>query len=199
MYQRANMARAISFEYLNRQLVWHELSELLLFVLPLISVTRLKRMIVNRWPSLRAATGTHPQECGHLHFVQRFDVCSCCHSVCCLVFCECMPSLHPQELLIHRHCKLFMLLYSCECCDCLTVCIVLQPSIFSVPPAWKVNYQARTIRPCLDLVQSVQRMRSLYLSVHCLASTPSATTVYVPIVKQTTISPAQHVPPEWTP
>ena len=51
------MARAISFEYLNRQLVWHELSELLLFVLPLISVTRLKRMIVSRWPSLRAATG----------------------------------------------------------------------------------------------------------------------------------------------
>ena len=57
VYQRANMARAISFEYLNRQLVWHELSELLLFMLPLISVTRLKKMIVNRWPSLRAATG----------------------------------------------------------------------------------------------------------------------------------------------
>ena len=57
VYQRANMARAISFEYLNRQLVWHELSELLLFVLPLISVTRLKRMIVSQWPSLRATTG----------------------------------------------------------------------------------------------------------------------------------------------
>ena len=51
------MARAISFEYLNRQLVWHELSELLLFVLPLISVTRVKRMIVRQWPSLRATTG----------------------------------------------------------------------------------------------------------------------------------------------
>lgn len=57
VYQRANMARAISFEYLNRQLVWHELSELLLFMLPLINVTRLKKIIVNRWPSLRAATG----------------------------------------------------------------------------------------------------------------------------------------------
>ena len=77
VYQRANMARAISFEYLNRQLVWHELSELLLFVLPLISVTRLKRMIVKRWPSLRAATGTRPQECTHLHFAQHFDVCRC--------------------------------------------------------------------------------------------------------------------------
>lgn len=61
VYQRANMARAISFEYLNRQLVWHELSELLLFVLPLISVTRLKRMIVRQWPSLRATTAKHLQ------------------------------------------------------------------------------------------------------------------------------------------
>lgn len=51
------MARAISFEYLNRQLVWHELSEVLLFVLPLVSVTRIKKMITNKWPSLRAATG----------------------------------------------------------------------------------------------------------------------------------------------
>ena len=57
VYQKANMARAISFEYLNRQLVWHELSELLLFILPLVSVTRIKRMVTNRWPSLRAATG----------------------------------------------------------------------------------------------------------------------------------------------
>lgn len=51
------MARAISFEYLNRQLVWHELSEVLLFILPLVSVTRIKKMITNKWPSLRAATG----------------------------------------------------------------------------------------------------------------------------------------------
>lgn len=66
VYQRANMARAISFEYLNRQLVWHELSELLLFMLPLISVTRLKKMIVNRWPSLRAATAKHLQRASGL-------------------------------------------------------------------------------------------------------------------------------------
>lgn len=66
VYQRANMARAISFEYLNRQLVWHELSELLLFVLPLINVTRLKRMIINQWPSLRAATAKHLQRASGL-------------------------------------------------------------------------------------------------------------------------------------
>lgn len=72
VYQKANMARAISFEYLNRQLVWHELSELLLFVLPLVSVSRIKRMVTNRWPSLRAATG--------------LTQASICHFSCHLVF-----------------------------------------------------------------------------------------------------------------
>lgn len=54
-------ARAISFEYLNRQLVWSELSEVLLFLLPLVDVQATKRT-VRRWlPSvsnvLRSAGG----------------------------------------------------------------------------------------------------------------------------------------------
>lgn len=53
--QKAVMGRALSFEYLNRQLVWHELSELMLFVLPLLRVTRLKRMLQEHLPSLAAA------------------------------------------------------------------------------------------------------------------------------------------------
>ena len=57
VYQHASMARAISFEYLNRQLVWHELSELLLFVLPLIDVARIKRLVLDRLPAVGAATG----------------------------------------------------------------------------------------------------------------------------------------------
>ena len=55
VYQRVNMARAISFEYLNRQLVWHELSEVLLFLLPLINVGRLKRFVTHQLPQLKAA------------------------------------------------------------------------------------------------------------------------------------------------
>jgi Pex2 / Pex12 amino terminal region len=52
VYQRAAMARAISFEYLNRQLVWHELSELLLFVLPLVNLLGLSRFIAERLPRI---------------------------------------------------------------------------------------------------------------------------------------------------
>ncbi|KAK9845945.1 hypothetical protein WJX81_006604 [Elliptochloris bilobata] len=52
VYSRAAMARALSFEYLNRQLVWHELSELLLFLLPLVNVGRLKAAVMSRLPRL---------------------------------------------------------------------------------------------------------------------------------------------------
>ena len=52
VYTRAAMARALSFEYLNRQLVWHELSELLLFLLPLVNVGRLKAAVMARLPRL---------------------------------------------------------------------------------------------------------------------------------------------------
>ena len=64
--QKAVMGRALSFEYLNRQLVWHELSELMLFVLPLLRVSHLKRMLRTHLPSLAAvlqtpaATGATP-------------------------------------------------------------------------------------------------------------------------------------------
>ncbi|EIE19454.1 hypothetical protein COCSUDRAFT_38277 [Coccomyxa subellipsoidea C-169] len=46
VYSKGSMARALSFEYLNRQLVWHELSELLLFLLPLINVGRIKALVI---------------------------------------------------------------------------------------------------------------------------------------------------------
>ena len=111
-------------------------------------------------------------------------------------------SLHLQQLLIRTQQAFHAVKqkrYSCERCDCLTLCVVLQPSIFSEPLAWKVKYQALTIRPCPDLVQFAQRTISPYLFVQCLASTHSVTTVYVPIVKRTTISPALHVRPEWMP
>jgi peroxin-2 len=37
VYAAPDAARIVSFEYLNRQLVWQELSELALFVLPIVS------------------------------------------------------------------------------------------------------------------------------------------------------------------
>lgn len=42
VYRHPSMSRLVSFEYLNRQLVWQELSEFLLFLLPLINVTKVR-------------------------------------------------------------------------------------------------------------------------------------------------------------
>lgn len=52
LYSKGSMARALSFEYLNRQLVWHELSELLLFLLPLINVARIKALVMSHLPRM---------------------------------------------------------------------------------------------------------------------------------------------------
>ena len=38
-------ARAVSYEFMNRQLVWHAFTEFLLFILPLLHLPRLKRRI----------------------------------------------------------------------------------------------------------------------------------------------------------
>ncbi|KAF5827318.1 Pex12 amino terminal region-domain-containing protein [Dunaliella salina] len=42
VYKQPSMARVISFEYLNRQLVWHEISELLLLLLPLLDAAKFR-------------------------------------------------------------------------------------------------------------------------------------------------------------
>ena len=49
------MARVVSFEYLNRQLIWHEMSELLLYLLPLLNLPRLKQILLQL---LRRLSGT---------------------------------------------------------------------------------------------------------------------------------------------
>ena len=47
VYKQATMSRSINFEYLNRQLVWQEMSELLLFLLPLLNVSHLSQWMRN--------------------------------------------------------------------------------------------------------------------------------------------------------
>lgn len=42
-------SREVSFEYLNRQLVWHAFTEFLLFLLPLVGITRWRRWISRFW------------------------------------------------------------------------------------------------------------------------------------------------------
>ncbi|XP_044497225.1 peroxisome biogenesis protein 2-like isoform X2 [Mangifera indica] len=44
VYGTPNMNRAVSFEYMNRQLVWNEFSEMLLLLLPLLNSSTFKNI-----------------------------------------------------------------------------------------------------------------------------------------------------------
>ncbi|GIL45013.1 hypothetical protein Vafri_2409 [Volvox africanus] len=50
VWRQAAMNRIISFEYLNRQLVWQELSEALLLLMPLVDIARLRRAAMRALP-----------------------------------------------------------------------------------------------------------------------------------------------------
>ncbi|KAL1956731.1 hypothetical protein VTO42DRAFT_6881 [Malbranchea cinnamomea] len=43
------VSREVSFEYLNRQLVWHAFTEFLLFLLPLVGIGRWRRWVSRAW------------------------------------------------------------------------------------------------------------------------------------------------------
>lgn len=43
------ISREVSFEYLNRQLVWHAFTEFLLFLLPLVGIHRWRKIISRSW------------------------------------------------------------------------------------------------------------------------------------------------------
>ncbi|KAI9931839.1 peroxisome assembly protein (Peroxin-2) [Aspergillus wentii] len=45
----AQASREVSFEYLNRQLVWHAFTEFLLFLLPLVGISRWRRWLSRVW------------------------------------------------------------------------------------------------------------------------------------------------------
>ncbi|POS83891.1 hypothetical protein EPUL_005167 [Erysiphe pulchra] len=47
--QNSQVSRQVSFEYLNRQLVWHAFTEFLLFLLPLVGVNRWRRWFTRVW------------------------------------------------------------------------------------------------------------------------------------------------------
>lgn len=45
VYESPNMSRAVSFEYMNRQLVWNEFSEMLLLLLPLLNSSSIRNFL----------------------------------------------------------------------------------------------------------------------------------------------------------
>ncbi|KAK5075138.1 peroxisome assembly protein (Peroxin-2) [Lithohypha guttulata] len=52
--------REVSFEYLNRQLVWHAFTEFLLFLLPLVGITRWRRMLSRAWRKFKTSVTSDP-------------------------------------------------------------------------------------------------------------------------------------------
>lgn len=48
--------REVSFEFLNRQLVWHAFTEFLLFILPLVGISRWRRWIARAWKKTVSST-----------------------------------------------------------------------------------------------------------------------------------------------
>eukprot|EP00873_Tetraselmis_striata_P019233 jgi/Tetstr1/439497/TSEL_027927.t2 len=67
VYTQASMQRAISFEYLSRQLVWQELSELLLNVLPLLDPEKLRARLLRWLPPAVTLLGARHR---HVHIAQ---------------------------------------------------------------------------------------------------------------------------------
>lgn len=50
----SQISREVSFEYLNRQLVWHAFTEFLLFLLPLVGIGRWRRWLSRAWKRTKA-------------------------------------------------------------------------------------------------------------------------------------------------
>ena len=49
------ISREVSFEYLNRQLVWHAFTEFLLFLLPLVGIGRWRRWVSRAWKKTKSS------------------------------------------------------------------------------------------------------------------------------------------------
>lgn len=82
----ANQARReVSFEYLNRQLVWHAFTEFLLFLLPLVGISRWRKLISRAWKkakdALRGSTAHDDEEdstAGEMSFLPE-RTCAICY------------------------------------------------------------------------------------------------------------------------
>lgn len=79
----SQISREVSFEYLNRQLVWHAFTEFLLFVLPLVGISRWRRWLSRAWRNLkstiwRTGDGMDSDAKGELGFLPE-RTCAICH------------------------------------------------------------------------------------------------------------------------
>ncbi|KAG6004922.1 peroxisome assembly protein (Peroxin-2) [Claviceps lovelessii] len=58
----SQVSREVSFEYLNRQLVWHAFTEFLLFILPLIGINKWRRWLGKTWRKAKELVKTNGQD-----------------------------------------------------------------------------------------------------------------------------------------
>ena len=58
----SQVSREVSFEYLNRQLVWHAFTEFLLFLLPLVGISRWRRWLSRAWRKAKLALNSSAQD-----------------------------------------------------------------------------------------------------------------------------------------
>lgn len=58
----SQVSREVSFEYLNRQLVWHAFTEFLLFVLPLVGISRWRRWLARVWRKTKSVMASGGEE-----------------------------------------------------------------------------------------------------------------------------------------
>ena len=58
----SQVSREVSFEYLNRQLVWHAFTEFLLFLLPLVGISRWRRWLSRAWRKAKLALSSSAQD-----------------------------------------------------------------------------------------------------------------------------------------
>ncbi|EXJ89857.1 hypothetical protein A1O3_02924 [Capronia epimyces CBS 606.96] len=56
------VSREVSFEYLNRQLVWHAFTEFLLFLLPLVGINRWRKWLSRAWKKAKDAVRSESAE-----------------------------------------------------------------------------------------------------------------------------------------
>jgi peroxin-2 len=59
VYYKPNMTRRVSFELMNRQLVWHGFTEFLLFLMPLINIERIKGFLYRKLVKPKLVDHTH--------------------------------------------------------------------------------------------------------------------------------------------
>ncbi|KAG1330420.1 peroxisome biogenesis protein 2 [Cocos nucifera] len=67
VYGSPNMNRAVSFEYMNRQLVWNEFSEMLLLLLPLLNSSSIKKFLLPFSKDKTSGSSSNESECPICH------------------------------------------------------------------------------------------------------------------------------------